>query len=324
MQTMQTVRRFEDRLKDEGLTLSRGSVQTLQINVGKLCNQACLHCHVEAGPNKKRENMDEAIAERLIALAAGSASLTTVDLTGGAPELNPQFRRLVSAFRSIGKTVIDRCNLTVLFEEGQHDTARFLAEQGVHVVASLPCYSRENVEMQRGDGVFDKSIRGLQLLNEVGYGRDPHLKLDLVYNPTGPFLPPPQEQLELDYKTFLLEDFGIHFNRLLTITNMPIKRFLFDLKAQGKLLEYRQLLADAFNAATVDHLMCRSMVSVGWDGQLYDCDFNQMLNIPASGKRQSVFEVSSLEELAGTSVAMAEHCYGCTAGCGSSCGGALS
>lgn len=321
---MQMVERFADRLKDEGLSLNRGAVETLQINVGKLCNQACLHCHVEAGPNKKRENMDEAVAERLISLAAGSASLRTVDLTGGAPELNPQFRRLVLAFRAMGKEVIDRCNLTILLEEGQNDTALFLAEQGVHVVASLPCYSRENVEKQRGDGVFDKSIRGLQLLNELGYGRDPHLHLDLVYNPTGPFLPPPQEQLEADYKLFLREEFGIRFNRLLTITNMPIKRFLFDLKAQGKLLEYRQLLADSFNLETIDRLMCRSMVSVGWDGQVYDCDFNQMLNIPASGKRRSVFEVSSLDELSGAPVAVADHCYGCTAGCGSSCGGALS
>lgn len=315
---------FGERLAQEGLSLRRARVETLQINLGKLCNQACLHCHVEAGPNKTRENMDAAIATRLIFLASRSQFLKTIDLTGGAPEMNPQFRRLVETFRKMGKVVIDRCNLTVLFEPGQKDTAHFLADQGVQIVASLPCYSRDNVEKQRGDGVFDKSIRGLQLLNDLGYGRSKHLQLDLVYNPVGPFLPPPQEQLERDYKKSLAEDFGIEFNRLLTITNMPIKRFLFDLKKQGKLSEYRQLLADHFNRSTVERLMCRTMVSVGWDGQFYDCDFNQMLQMPVLGKGRSVFEIDDLGELSGTEVSVAEHCYGCTAGTGSSCGGALS
>lgn len=303
--------------------LSRRSLSTLQINVGKLCNQACLHCHVEAGP-KRTEMMDGRTATRLMELMAADARhIGTVDITGGAPEMNAHFRPLVLHARKLGIGVIDRCNLTVLHLDGQHDTVAFLAANQVEVSASLPCYSSSNVEKQRGKGVFAQSIRALQHLNAHGYGRDPALVLHLVYNPGGAFLPPAQPGLEADYKRRLSQDFGVVFNRLLTITNMPIKRFRKDLEWSGGLNQYMRLLGDNFNADTVPNLMCRDQISVSWDGRLFDCDFNQMLEIPVPGAMRTIWDVESLLSLNKETIAVADHCFGCTAGAGSSCGGAL-
>jgi radical SAM/Cys-rich protein len=318
-----TAPRFADTLAAHGLPpLARGPVTTLQVNAGKLCNQACHHCHVEAGP-KRTEIMSEGVADRVLELLAASPDVTTVDLTGGAPELNPHFRRLVRETRALGRAVIDRCNLTVLFEPGMDDLAEFLAEHAVAVMASLPCYGAENVEKQRGAGVFDKSIHALQRLNALGYGRGAGLALDLVYNPVGAFLPPPQAELEARYRDELGRGFGIDFDRLLTITNMPIKRFAEALARAGEQAAYMGLLVNHFNPATVDGLMCRSLLSVGWDGALYDCDFNQMLELPLGGGPATIFDVPGLGDLTGAPIATAAHCYGCTAGTGSSCGGAL-
>lgn len=314
---------FQESLIDHNLKVDRVPVEILQVNIGRLCNLACHHCHVEAGP-KRTENMDAKTIDRVIELLQNSKTIHTVDLTGGAPELNPHFRRLVSASRQLGKQVIDRCNLTVLYEPGQEETAYFLKRHEVQIVASLPCYSKENVEKQRGRGVFDKSIEALKLLNHLGYGRqDTKLTLDLVYNPTGPFLPPSQEKLEEDYKTELKELFGIEFNRLFTITNMPIKRFLHDLQRAGKLTEYMELLANSFNPSAAKGVMCRNLVSVSWNGELFDCDFNQMLELPLGAGKATLWEISSFDDLKGKSITFANHCYACTAGAGSSCGGAL-
>lgn len=313
---------FSKKLEEHGSNTLRSKLRTVQVNMGKLCNQACLHCHVDAGPTKTRENMTEKTVERLLSLLQKS-EVETVDITGGAPELNPNFRSFVKALRGLNIHVMDRCNLTVLSEPGQEDTAAFLAEHQVEVVASLPCYSSDNVDAQRGDGVFKASIKGLQMLNALGYGSPKGPQLNLVYNPIGASLPPEQTLLEKDYKKRLQEDFGIAFNHLYCITNMPIKRFLFDLKRQGKEAEYRQLLLDAFNPHSLDQLMCRQMVSVGWDGGLYDCDFNQMLQLPLGGWTTSIWDVEELDSLAGGHIAVGEHCFGCTAGSGSSCGGSL-
>lgn len=320
---VKTLPSFGERLAEHGQRLTRGRMNTLQINVGKLCNQACHHCHVEAGP-KRTEIMTWETMERLLALVEQSPDLKTVDLTGGAPEMNPHFRPFVRALRQRGVQVIDRCNLTVLFEPGHEDTAEFLAEQGVQIVASLPCYSRENVEKQRGKGVFDRSIRALQLLNSLGYGKpDTGLTLDLVYNPGGAFLPPSQEALQNDYHRELRELFDIRFNALYTITNMPIKRFLHDLEREGKYAEYMQLLVDSYNPSAAETVMCRELVSISWDGAVYDCDFNQMLEIPIGNRSTSIWDVTRLEELAQRPIAVDNHCFGCTAGAGSSCSGAL-
>jgi radical SAM/Cys-rich protein len=299
----------------------------LQVNVGKRCNQACHHCHVEAGP-KRTESMSERVADRVVELLGANPTVTTVDLTGGAPELNPHFRRLVAEAHGLGRQVIDRCNLTILFEPGQDDLPEFLAAHGVAITASLPCYTADNVERQRGLGVFDKSIRALQRLNALGYGRpDTALRLDLVYNPVGAFLPPAQPELEARYRDELLRAFGIGFDRLLTITNMPIKRFAEMLAREGAEEAYLSLLVNHFNPTTVDGLMCRSLLSVGWDGRLYDCDFNQMLELPFAAPRagapRTVWDVDDLRTLDALPVATARHCFGCTAGAGSSCGGAL-
>jgi len=306
--------------------LTRAPVTTLQINVGKRCNQACHHCHVEAGP-KRPEMMSAETAERVLELLAASPEIKTVDITGGAPELNPNFRTLVRRSRARGVRVIDRCNLTVLFEPGQGDLAQFLASEGVAVTASLPCYTAENVESQRGLGVFDKSIEALAELNRLGYGElGSGLELDLVYNPVGAFLPPPQAKLEADYKRELGDRFGLRFNRLLTITNMPISRFAHMLEREGRHEAYMSTLVNHFNPATVDGLMCRHLVSVGYDGALYDCDFNQMLEIEIGGLepgRNTIADIESFADLAGAPIATDSHCFGCTAGAGSSCGGAL-
>jgi len=307
-------------------TMRRINAGTLQINLGKLCNQACHHCHVDAGP-KRKEQMDEKTAHRLIELLEASPETHTVDITGGAPELNANFRYLVTEARKLGKKVIERCNLSILFEPGQETLAQFLAKQQVEITASLPCYSQENVDKQRGKGIFDKSIRGLQMLNKLGYGQKRSgLDLHLVYNPGGAFLPPDQAQLELAYKKKLLEDFGIVFNNLFTITNLPISRFRKSLERNNQLQDYMQLLEENYNAATLESLMCKFQISVGWQGHLYDCDFNQMLELPAevAGKHQpTIWDIESLGELNLKNIALENHCYGCTAGAGSSCAGTL-
>ncbi len=307
-----------------GRPLARRTVTTVQINVGKRCNQACLHCHVEAGP-KRTEMMQTETVDRIISLLQDAeGTVHTVDLTGGAPEMLPDFRRLVLAARKLGMKVIDRCNLTILNAPGQEDTAAFLASNQVEVVASLPCYSQKNVEQQRGKGVFGESIAALRQLNALGYGQPGSgLDLNLVYNPGGPFLPPAQGALEEDYKTRLREDFGIQFNQLFTITNMPIARFRSDLERGGHLQQYMQLLLDSYNPATLEGLMCLDQVSISWDGRLFDCDFNQMLEIRAPLAARTVFELNALSDLATAPVALADHCFGCTAGAGSSCGGSL-
>ncbi|MHB1845615.1 MAG: arsenosugar biosynthesis radical SAM (seleno)protein ArsS [Deltaproteobacteria bacterium] len=303
--------------------LVREEVRTLQLNLGKRCNQACQHCHVEAGPSRT-EIMSREVAERAIELLARSPGVGVVDLTGGAPELNPSFRWLVTEARRLGREVIDRCNLTVLFEPGLDDMAQFLAEQQVHVVASLPCYLPGNVERQRGRGVYDLSIEGLLRLNRLGYGRPGSaLSLDLVYNPVGPSLPPPQAPLEATYKEELGRRFGIEFHRLFTLSNMPIKRFGQFLERTGQLQAYEGLLARSFNPETVPGLMCRSLVSVGFDGRLFDCDFNQMLELPLGAGARTLWELESLDGLSGRGVTVGRHCFGCTAGSGSSCTGAL-
>lgn len=318
------MKNFEETLTEHNLILKRDKLRTLQVNIGKHCNLACHHCHVEAGP-LRTERMDEKTAERLIQLIQNSKDITTIDLTGGAPELNPYFRRIVTAAREAKKEVIVRCNLTVLFEPNQEDTALFFKMNQVKVVASLPCYSKKNVEQQRGRGVFDKSIEGLKRLNLLGYAKEgTGLILDLVYNPVGAHLPPNQEKLEKDYKKELKELFDIDFNNLYTITNMPIKRFLNDLLGQQKYESYMELLVNSFNPQAVEGVMCKSLLSVSHDGELFDCDFNQMLNLPLNNRKQTIWEIDSLDDFSeGLKIKTANHCYACTAGAGSSCGGAL-
>jgi radical SAM/Cys-rich protein len=315
---------FEQTLRDRELgTLTRARASTLQVNVGKRCDLACHHCHVEAGPNRT-EMMDERTADRVLWILERNPGLTTLDLTGGAPELNAQFRHLVTGAHALGRNVIDRCNLTVLFQPGQQDTPKLLAEHQVKIVASLPCYTKENVDKQRGSAVFARSIEALRLLNGLGYGQaGSSLELDLVYNPLGPTLPPDQAELEATYRTELRDLFDIEFNRLATITNLPIKRFAHALLRDGQHEAYMALLVNHFNALTVPELMCRHLVSVGYDGQLYDCDFNQMLEIPMGGRARSVWELDDFGVLEGNEVSTDSHCYGCTAGSGSSCGGTL-
>ena len=313
---------FAEVLRDHALDLRRDAMRILQINLGKLCNQTCIHCHVGAGPGR-REVMSAATADRIIEWMRTHRP-GTVDITGGAPELCPEFRRLTEAARAIEAKVLVRCNLTVIFEEGQTDLPEFYRDNEVELICSLPCYTPDNVDAQRGDGVFDRSIRALQRFNELGYGRDPRYVLTLVYNPLGPTLPPDERKLEADYKKQLDEHFGIVFDRLLALTNLPVTRFALWLKAQGKLEEYHQLLLDSFNPATVGGLMCRDTINVGWEGDLFDCDFNQMLDLPmARAGRRHLWDVDP-EALRGEAIAVGRHCFGCTAGHGSSCGGAIS
>ncbi|MCK9539420.1 arsenosugar biosynthesis radical SAM (seleno)protein ArsS [Dokdonella sp.] len=314
---------FMHTLRVHGLRLPRTPLEILQVNVGKLCDLACSHCHVEAGP-KRTEIMQAETVARVLELLADAPGVHTVDLTGGAPELNPHFRELVRGARALDRKVIDRCNLTVLFRPGQEDTAAFLAAQGVNVVASLPCYSKANVEKQRGLHVFQPSIDALQELNALGYGRaGSGLELDLVYNPVGAVLPPSQAVLEATYRQELAEHFGIVFNHLFTITNMPIKRFLHLLLREGRYESYMQTLLDAFNPQAALGVMCRNLLSVDWRGQLYDCDFNQALELPQGAKRRSIWDIASLTDVEHDPIAFADHCLGCTAGAGSSCGGSL-
>lgn len=303
---------------------ARGTLDTLQVNVGYRCNQACFHCHVNASPNRK-EMMGQEIAELVVDVLA-ARRIGTLDVTGGAPELNPHFRDMVKAARRLGVRVIDRCNLTVLNEPGFEDLAEFLAAERVEVTASLPCYSKENVDKQRGENVFESSILALRKLNALGYGRDDTgLVLNLVYNPLGPSLPPAQGPLEAAYRRELGAHYGIVFNRLFTLANMPIARFGSTLVSQGKFASYMQLLRAAHNPANLDAVMCRTLVSVDWRGYLYDCDFNQMLGIPlvAAGKPRRHLSDLLCDGLGDAPISVADHCYGCTAGQGSSCGGAL-
>ena len=314
---------FDATLARHGIrALIRKSPTTIQVNVGKQCNQACHHCHVDAGP-RRTERMTRATAARVIEVLAASPRVETIDITGGAPELNENFAMLVERARALGRKAIVRCNLTVTREPGMEWLVEFYRRSGVELVCSLPCYTAENTDRQRGAGVFDKSIAALKQLNAAGFGRG-ELRLDLVYNPNGASMPPPQAELEGQYREQLARNFGIVFNRLLTIANMPIARFANQLKTAGKYAAYMSLLVNHFNPATVDGLMCRSMVSVGWDGRLYDCDFNQMLEIPLGAAAAStIWEIEDVGGLAGARIATGSHCFGCTAGAGSSCGGAI-
>jgi radical SAM/Cys-rich protein len=304
--------------------IRRRRLETLQVNLGYRCNQSCLHCHVNAGPN--RTEMMDAGTAALVLQVLRTRRLQTLDLTGGAPELSPHFRALVTGARTLGVRVIDRCNLTILSEPGQDDLAEFLAANEVEVTASLPCYSPANVDRQRGDGVFERSIAGLRRLNALGYGEDKGaLVLNLVYNPQGASLPPPQGALEADYKRELMAHFGIRFNRLFALTNMPIQRFGSTLVSKGTFQGYMQLLRGAHHDDNLDTVMCRSLISVGWLGDLYDCDFNQMLGLPArlNGSARPHLRDLLHHDGDGEAIRTANHCYGCTAGQGSSCGGAL-
>ena len=307
--------------------LRRTALQTLQVNLGYRCNQSCLHCHVNAGPTRTEEMQASTVALVLQVLAKLQAQRpATLDLTGGAPELNPHFSALVQDARALGVQVIDRCNLTILSEPGQAGLAAFLAAQRVDVVASLPCYSVANVDRQRGEGVFERSIAGLQALNALGYGQPGSgLVLNLVYNPQGAVLPPPQAALQADYQRELFNHFGIRFNHLFALTNMPIQRFGSTLVSKGTFASYLQLLRGAYQADNLATVMCRTMLSVDWQGDLYDCDFNQMLGLPArlAGAARPHLRDLLAHDAAGAAIRTADHCYGCTAGQGSSCGGAL-
>jgi radical SAM/Cys-rich protein len=319
---------FEEKLSNSKIDPPvKSKITTLQINLGKRCNQSCLHCHVSAGPNRN-EIMSKDVARGVVTLVERSPHMETVDITGGAPELNPNFTWLVESIRTNGRRVIDRCNLTVLSEPGMENMADFLAENQVEIVASLPCYTQENVDSQRGSGVFVKSINALKKLNQIGYGMpNTGLTLDLVYNPGSAALPGPQSALQADYKDELAKAHGVRFNRLLTIVNMPICRFADQLEDLGQQDAYMNLLYKSFNPDTLPNVMCRSLLSVSWKGDLFDCDFNQMLDIPmlnGTGKpHKNVLEINSITELEGRPIATASHCFGCTAGAGSSCQGVL-
>ncbi|MCH8963779.1 MAG: arsenosugar biosynthesis radical SAM protein ArsS [Planctomycetes bacterium] len=314
---------FEDRLAAHGISELRAiEVSTLQVNLGKRCNQACRHCHVDAGPSRTEEMSLETVEMVLDVLRRHP--IGTLDITGGAPEINEHFRHLAREAAAYCERVIDRSNLTIFFEPGHEELPEFLAEHGIEITASLPCYQMENVDKQRGAGVFDASIRALQKLNSLGYGRvETGLVLNLVYNPIGAHLPPPQDALERDYKHELAERFGIRFNRLYTITNMPINRFRDDLKRNGGLGDYMGTLGSAFNPATIPVLMCRQLVSVSWDGYLYDCDFNQMLDMKVNHGLPNHIRDFDHFLLSKRMIRTASHCFGCTAGAGSSCSGVV-
>ncbi len=314
---------FEKKLEQQQLpSLQSTKIDTLQVNLGKLCNMTCEHCHVDAGPDRREIMTAETVQECLQALQHPAFQI--LDLTGGAPEMNPQFREMVSAARKLGKRVIDRCNLTILLAPGFQDLSKFLAEHQVEIVASLPCYLQENTDAQRGNGAFQKSIDALQRLNSLGYGTpDSALKLTLVYNPVGFSLPPDQSELEAAYQRELKTRFDIQFTNLITITNMPISRFLSELIQQEQFEEYMERLVSAFNPDTVSGLMCRSILSVDWEGYLYDCDFNQMLNLPITVSERRHIRDFNYHDLVDRNINSSQHCYGCTAGAGSSCGGAI-
>ena len=308
-------------LREHNMTLHHERPTELQINLGKLCNLACHHCHVDAGP-KRTEIMTWETMQKILDWAK-KAKIKRSDLTGVAPEMIPHFREFCDELIAMGVQITSRCNITVLFEKGQEDTAQWYAERKIRLVCSLPCYTEDNVDAQRGKGVFDKSIAGLQLLNKLGYGHDPELSLDLVYNPLGAFLPPEQTSLEQDYRDMLSKHFGIVFSSLLAITNIPINRFAHALKRDGELDDYQTLLVENFNADTVDQLMCKHLINLDWEGRVFDCDFNQMLDIPLSGAKQRYLWDINIDEVEGQAIATNRHCFGCTAGSGSSCSGML-
>ena len=315
--------RFNETVKAHDVAAPKAcGIEVLQVNVGKTCNQTCRHCHVDAGPDR-RENMSRETAEAVLRVLEQS-DIGTLDITGGAPEMNPQFRYLVEQASGLGRRVIDRCNLTILVVNGFTYLPEFLAEHQVEIIASLPCYLEENCDSQRGDGVFRQSIEGLHRLNELGYGKpESGLTLTLVYNPIGPSLPPDQTSLEEDYRRELRTRYEVEFTNLITITNLPVSRFLSDLLETGQYETYMEKLVGAFNPAAVEGVMCRTMLSVDWLGNLYDCDFNQMLELPLRTESgRTIFDLD-LAELSNREIQTGRHCFGCTAGCGSSCGGSL-
>lgn len=313
---------FVERLKRHGVEIKRNEIETLQLNITRRCNQACSHCHVNAGPTKTEE-MSLDVIDRILHLLDLDHTIKTVDITGGAPELNSQFKYLVRELKKRNRNIIDRCNLTVLLETGQEDTAEFLAQNNVTIIASLPCYLEENVDAQRGNSTYIKSIKVLQQLNDLGYGKaESGLTLNLVYNPGGAYLPGNQAELEVDYKQALFAEHGITFNQLLTITNMPINRYSEVLKKEGNYEEYCKLLVSNFNPNIAEKIMCKSQISVGWNGDLYDCDFNQALGIPILSDRNTIMDIEKFSDVSRT-IYYNSHCYGCTAGCGSSCQGSL-
>ena len=315
--------RFAQKLAEHTISLRRGHPESLQVNVGKLCNLTCVHCHVNAGP-KRKEIITRETIDRIVDWF-GKTDIPTIDLTGGAPEMIPDFRYFIERVKSLQphRHIIDRCNLTILLDRGYEDLAPFLARNRVEIIASMPCYSPKNVNAQRGEGVFEGSIAALKLLNSLGYGMAPDLPLHLIYNPVGAFLPPSQAELEADYKRELKKHFGIVFNNLYTLTNLPIGRFASYLRRNNKLDEYRQLLIQAFNPATIHGLMCRNTISIGWRGEVYDCDFNQQLGMQwNNGKPMFLWDINPVS-IENRQIMTGNHCFGCTAGAGSSCGGAI-
>jgi radical SAM/Cys-rich protein len=315
---------FRDKIKEAGVDhILPTSLEIFQINIGKLCNQTCAHCHVDAGPDRKEEQMSKENLQKCLYLIAKIPTIHTVDITGGAPEMNINFRWFVEELHKIGKRVINRCNLTIIVANKKyHHLPQFFKDNNVHVVSSLPYFSQSRTDSQRGDGVFEDSIKALKMLNEVGYGIDPDLKLDLVYNPSGAFLPGSQESLENEFKRQLKRKYDISFHNLLCITNLPVSRFLDYLLESGNYEEYMQKLLEAFNPSTIEGLMCRNTISVSWDGYLYDCDFNQMLDLKVAAKGQHLDDFD-IEGLNNRTIIIDQHCYGCTAGAGSSCGGEI-
>jgi len=316
--------KFAERVANLGFKpLKPSKIDIFQLNIGKLCNQTCAHCHVDAGPDRREENMSRETLERCLEIIA-DADVSTVDITGGAPEMNPHFRWFVEECSRLGKQVIDRCNLTIIQANPKyHDLPEFFAKHKVNIASSLPYFSKSRTDSQRGDGVFEDSIKSLKMLNEVGYGKEgTGLQLDLVYNPSGAFLPAGQETLEAEFKRQLKRKYDIEFNRLFAITNLPISRFLDYLIESKNYETYMTELVNAFNPATVESVMCRNTISVSWDGYLYDCDFNQMLDLKVAAKGQHINDFD-LEELANRNIVLNQHCYGCTAGAGSSCGGEI-
>jgi len=316
--------RFDEVLHQHGLAdLKADGIEILQVNVGKLCNMTCRHCHVDAGPDRKLENMDRATVDLCLS-AIKNSKISTIDLTGGAPEMNANFKYFVLEAKKLGCHIIDRCNLTILLANGFTDIPEFLAENQVEIVASLPCYLEENADEQRGNGSFQKSVTALKRLNELGYGKDDSgLMLTLVYNPVGPSLPPDQSKLEAEYRDQLLSRYGIHFNRLFTITNMPISRYLEFLINEGDYETYMTKLVEAFNPAAARGVMCTKMLSVGWDGRIFDCDFNQMLELPTAHNQPKHIRDFAADKLDRRAIVTGRHCFGCTAAAGSGCLGAI-
>jgi len=317
--------KFAQKLEEHSISLRRGRPEILQVNVGKLCNLTCVHCHVNAGP-KRKEIMTHETIDRVLEWLS-KTEIPIVDLTGGAPEMISDFRYFIERVKELqpARHVIDRCNLTILLEPGYEDLGKFLATNKVEIIASMPCYSAENVNTQRGEGVFEGSIAALQLLNSLGYGISPDLPLHLVYNPVGPSLPPSQAELEADYKRELKKHFGVVFNNLYTLTNLPIGRFASNLRHNNKLDEYMQLLIHAFNPVTIDGLMCRNTISIGWRGEVYDCDFNQQLAMQWNNRDMSGLFLWDIDpkRMENRQIMTGDHCFGCTAGAGSTCGGAI-